>query len=53
MTSRIGKLIVGAHDHLVANIVIDPGPMIVPLDQLKGPFFTKIAGKWILMEAGK
>ncbi len=51
--SHIGKLIVGAYDHPVANIVVNLGPMIVPLDQLKDPFFAKMAGKWILMEVGE
>ncbi len=45
ITSHIGKLKIGIRDHLAANIVIDLRPMIVPLDQLKGPFFAKIASK--------
>ncbi len=53
MTSHVGKLTAGARDHLAANIVVNPGPMIVPLDQLEGPLFAEIAGKWILMEAGE
>ncbi len=53
MTSRIGKLTMGTRDHLVANIVVNLGLMIVSLDQLKGLFFAKMASKWILVEAGK
>ncbi len=51
--SHVSKLTAGACDHLVVNIVINPGPMIVPLDQLKGLFFAKMASKWILIEAGE
>ncbi len=49
----IDKLISGTYNHLVANIVVDLGPMIVSLDQLKYLFFAEIASKQILMEVGK
>ncbi len=53
MTSHIGKLTVSTCDHSVANIIINLGLMIVPLDQFKGLFFAEMASKQILMEAGK